>query len=202
MNTKEKILKEALKQFNASGVEQVTTRHIAKGLSMSQGNLHYHFPNKDELIEALYQNFTDQIVSVSRQSTAVVFEKEEVLLSMQDSFRVMYAYRFLFRDNEAVWRRLPNLKRATLALLNRKKEEIRALIETYKKRKIFRADISDAQLDYLANQFLFTIATWLNASEYLDIPAKRVDYFSRFIFRQWLPYLIPKEMASWEQLLK
>ena len=52
MNTKEKILKEALKQFNASGVEQVTTRHIAKGLSMSQGNLHYHFPNKDELIEA------------------------------------------------------------------------------------------------------------------------------------------------------
>ena len=37
-STKEKIIAMSLEMFNRSGVENITTRHIAKELGISQGN--------------------------------------------------------------------------------------------------------------------------------------------------------------------
>jgi len=61
MTTKERILDEALQLFNDDGVENVTTRHIAKSLGMSQGNLHYHYPTKNIVIETLFDQFLGEV---------------------------------------------------------------------------------------------------------------------------------------------
>jgi len=201
MTTKNKILSEALKQFNSYGVEVVTTRHIARELSMSQGNLHYHFSNKDQLLLALYGQFITEIHIVRRYVPNDVFQKENVLLSMKDTFQIMFNYRFLFLDNEIIWRRLPSLKTKMLELLDLKKAEIKEIILKYIELNIFRSDISEDQIDFLTNQFIFNISTWLSASEYLRIKNEKAIYFARFTFRQWLPYLNTNEMTSWEALL-
>lgn len=55
---RKEILETALKLFNEKGIDEVTTRDIAKKLKISQGNLTYHFPAKNDIVFALTQELT------------------------------------------------------------------------------------------------------------------------------------------------
>lgn len=201
MKTKENILRAALKLFNIEGVECITTRHIAAEMGISQGNLHYHYPNKNAVIEALFQEFITQLKNAERYDSKSGLSKEHVWSSMADNYKIMYDYRFFFRSSDVVWRRIPTIKTQIVQLFQRKRSEILSLIEWYQKEAIFRSDISPDQMNYLADQFIFSISSWLTASEYLSQKDNDTDYFVRFTFRQWLPYLTPAEMQKWEALL-
>lgn len=200
MNTKEKILDKALSLFNADGVENITTRHIAKALEISQGNLHYHYPNKNVVIENLFHQFLEEVKNAERFIDNS-FEKEVVIESMKSNYKIMYKYRFFFKDNEVVWRRLPEIKKVTLELFNLKKNQILEIISLYKNQGIFRANISQNQINFLAEQFIFSITSWLSAKEYLIDKSAISDYYANFTFRIWLPYLNDIEMKKWEEIL-
>ena len=51
---KERIIETALELFNVRGVQRVSTNHIAEHLSISPGNLYYHFANKEEIVRAIF----------------------------------------------------------------------------------------------------------------------------------------------------
>ena len=53
--TAERILETTLSLFNRFGELNVTTTLIASQMGISPGNLYYHFPTKEELINVLYQ---------------------------------------------------------------------------------------------------------------------------------------------------
>lgn len=53
--TKDRILDGSLELFNSRGVQAVTTNHIADHLSMSPGNLYYHFRSKEHIIRSLFE---------------------------------------------------------------------------------------------------------------------------------------------------
>ena len=61
LNTKEKILYNALKLFNKKDTKSITTNHIAKVTKISPGNLYYYFKNKEEIINELYNQMTKKI---------------------------------------------------------------------------------------------------------------------------------------------
>ncbi len=201
MTTKEKILAFSLQLFNEQGVEVVTTRHIAKEMGISQGNLHYHYPNKNTLIEALFQGFIQSLQEAARHREGDPFPPSEILLSMKDNFRVMYDYRFFFLDNEVVWRRVPELENQLIGLLGAKQKEIHQLILQLGQEGLMREEISDRQMTFLAEQFMFSISTWLTAAKFLQVEGDKAEYFSEFLFRFWLPYLKPDQMEVWESLL-
>ena len=52
-STKERILAASLALFNERGYGNVTMRMIADSLSISVGNLTYHFPKKQDIVNAL-----------------------------------------------------------------------------------------------------------------------------------------------------
>jgi len=199
-NTKEKIIAKALKLFNIEGVENITTRHIAKELGISQGNLHYHYPNKNELIKTLFNQFLFEIKNAERFKKDV-FKKEDVIGSMVDNYKIMYNYRFFFKDNEIVWRRLPEIKKTLIEVFEIKRQQIVYLIQLYRTQGIFRKNISDDQIEFLAEQFIFSITSWLNTSAYSEEKKDIALYYARFTFRIWLPYLEAKAMKEWEKLL-
>ncbi len=201
MKTKEKIIESGRELFNDQGVEKITTRHIAAAIGISQGNLHYHYPNKEEVIRALFEAFLEEVQGASGFDPNKPFEKQDVLDSMHRNFQLMYKYRFLFQSNEDVWRRVPAIKEMVQALFNQKKLEIRNLIMLYREQKIFRSDISDAQVAFLSEQFIFQITSWLTAARYSEHSADQVDYYVRSLFRLWLPYLNVAVMDEWESLL-
>lgn len=198
MSTKEKILATALQLFNKNGIDRVTTRDIASSMSISQGNLHYHFANKEVIILRLFEDFLSKIDRASSFESKNEFTRELVLKSMKSNYKIMYAYRFFFKENKAVWRRLPEIRTGTTTLLERKKNDIKSLIRSYQKLGVLRDEFSSDQIDFLTDQFIFTISSWLTASEYMN---KKTGYFVDYTFRTWLPYLTNDEMKRWEKIL-
>ena len=50
MKRRDEILLTALKMFNESGIHNVGVREIARAMSISVGNLSYHFPKKENIV--------------------------------------------------------------------------------------------------------------------------------------------------------
>jgi AcrR family transcriptional regulator len=55
--TAERILEVTLELFNRFGEPNVSTTLISAELRISPGNLYYHYPAKDELINALFDRY-------------------------------------------------------------------------------------------------------------------------------------------------
>ena len=57
-NTYNRIVDASLVLFNEEGERNISTNHIAAHLSISPGNLYYHFRNKDEIIMQLFKRYS------------------------------------------------------------------------------------------------------------------------------------------------
>ena len=199
-STKEKIIAKSLEMFNGSGVENVTTRHIARELGMSQGNLHYHYANKDKLLEKLFADMMGAFKSAERVLEEDLLDPAKMLSSMTDNFRIMHEYRLFFQQNDVIWRRIPEIKEGMLMLFQTKQSEIFALIGLYQQAGKLRAGITAKQIEFLAEQFIFNIQSWLIVKDYHTQPASH-EYYARLLFRLWLPYLNDSEVIAWTKLL-
>ncbi len=73
MNTREKILDQALKMFNERGIEYVGLRELAAELGIRVGNISYYFPTKDNLVFELSQE-------LSKKNAAVMISNENITL--------------------------------------------------------------------------------------------------------------------------
>jgi AcrR family transcriptional regulator len=55
--TRERILQAALMLFNRFGEPSVTVSAIAADMGISHGNLYYHYPSKEKIVEDLFRDF-------------------------------------------------------------------------------------------------------------------------------------------------
>lgn len=96
-NTYERIVDAGLKLFNEEGERNISTNHIAQYLSISPGNLYYHFRNKDEIIIQLFKRYTTALLSYIRETTLPddFFKMGQYLEGVYD---ILWEYRFLFSD--------------------------------------------------------------------------------------------------------
>lgn len=92
------ILKAALVLFNQKGIDQVTTRDIAKEIKISLGNLTYYFPTKNDIVLALVQESGKAIDEALAQngtnpqkSTLIVYYRQ-----VETIFKTQLKYQFLF----------------------------------------------------------------------------------------------------------
>jgi AcrR family transcriptional regulator len=98
MGNRERIIEASLELFNARGVRSVTTNHIAEHISISSGNLYYHFRNKEEIIREIFPR-------VAEAARGAISLPEEVEITAADigrdhlaGIRSLWEYRFFFRD--------------------------------------------------------------------------------------------------------
>jgi AcrR family transcriptional regulator len=100
VKTKDKIIFASLQLFNEKGERNVTTNHIAAHLSISPGNLYYHFKNKNEIIfdiYEMYENLVDSFLVLPEERALTINDKVNYLNAV---FEGLWQFRFLHRDME------------------------------------------------------------------------------------------------------
>ncbi len=102
--TAERILEAALDLFNRLGEPNVSTTAVAAQLGISPGNLYYHYPAKEEIVNALSQRHA-QDLRERLQVGAQVRDLPAARAFVHGVFECLWTHRFLYRDlNELVSR--------------------------------------------------------------------------------------------------
>jgi AcrR family transcriptional regulator len=95
--TAERILEVTLELFNRFGEPNVSTTLISAELGISPGNLYYHYPAKDELINSLFDRFEKSLNELLHAADSVR-HVEDAWLFFHMLFELIWQYRFLYRD--------------------------------------------------------------------------------------------------------
>ena len=93
--TRDAILETSRLQFNRTGVQATAIYKVATDLSISPGNLNYHFKGKSEIIEALADELDREIASAARPFRNAL-SGEEFIRAMESFLTVLWRYRFFF----------------------------------------------------------------------------------------------------------
>ena len=95
-STREKILAASLRLFNEQGYRSVTMRAIADSLSISVGNLTYHFAKKQDIVSALMDDIFLQISATADVPVQTLEQIDRIFGMMLDT---LCQYSFFFLDD-------------------------------------------------------------------------------------------------------
>ena len=125
--TAERILEVTLDLFNRFGEPNVSTTLISAELNISPGNLYYHYPAKDELINALFGAYERELGGLLGAADNVR-HVEDAWLFFHMLIELIWKHRFLYRDLNDLLSKNRKLETHFQALLARKSEAMRAVL--------------------------------------------------------------------------
>lgn len=126
--TAERILVASLELFNRFGEPNVSTSMISGELNISPGNLYYHYPSKDELINTLFGLF-ERALAELLEAADDVRDVEDAWFFLHSLFEIIWEYRFLYRDLNLLLSRNRHLEMHFPVLLMRKKAALRVVLD-------------------------------------------------------------------------
>lgn len=201
MKTKDKIRVKAIELFNSKGFKNVTLREVAKELSISYGNVTYHFKTKKEVVELLYEDMlaeTKQILQAFDMSNLF----KGILEAPKLTFQISMKYLFFYVD-------FVEVKRSYIELASRiekDNEERKAgyllLLNQLQKQGVLREELTQSDLDYLMNlsgamRTFFFINLHPNSFNDADLETKYVTYINQLIY----PYLTQSGIEKYKEYI-
>lgn len=127
--TAERILLITLDLFNRYGEPNVSTTLISSELNISPGNLYYHYPSKDELVNTLFGQFETALHELLSAAEGVR-DVEDAWFFLHSLFELIWQYRFLYRDLNHLLSRNRRLETHFPAILMRKRTAVRQILDT------------------------------------------------------------------------
>ncbi len=165
--TRERILELSLQLFNTYGEPNVNTTIIAEEMRISPGNLYYHFKNKDDIVNSIFQQFEreiDRLLTVPEDRQPNV---EDAWLFLHVLFELIWKYRFFYRDLNNLLINSRTLELRFKELLEQKIRMARWLCDGLAARDLLRA--SKSEHDALATNMVVVATYWLSY-EYVRNP--------------------------------
>ena len=170
--TAERILATTLELFNRFGEPNASTTMISAELNISPGNLYYHFPSKDELVNTLFDQYESQLYELLAASTDVL-DVEDAWFFLHSLFELIWQYRFLYRDVGHLLSRNRRLETHFPGILLRKRAALRQLLHTLQGGPPGTAD-DERQRDAVAASMVVVLTYWLSY-EYVLQPRSALE---------------------------
>jgi AcrR family transcriptional regulator len=126
--TAQRILEVSLDLFNRFGEPNVSTTLISAELKISPGNLYYHYPAKDELINALFDRYEAGLNELL-DAGGDVADVEDAWFFMHSLFELIWQHRFLYRDLNDLLSKNRRLETHFQAVLRRKTRAVKAMLD-------------------------------------------------------------------------
>ncbi|HEY0879754.1 MAG TPA: TetR/AcrR family transcriptional regulator [Zeimonas sp.] len=162
--TRERILETSLRLFNELGEPNATTTAIAGALEISPGNLYYHFRNKDEIVDALFDDFQREIDPLLDSPLAGTAQIEDAWLFLHLLFEAIWRYRFVYRDLNDLLSRNRRVERRFHRIVERKTLAALALCRSLVSHG--DAGATDEEIESLATNMV-VVTTWWLSFEYV-----------------------------------
>jgi AcrR family transcriptional regulator len=169
--TAERILEASLDLFNRFGEPNVSTTLISAELGISPGNLYYHYPAKDELINSLFDRYEKSLGELLNASDGVR-DVEDAWFFMHTLFELIWQYRFLYRDLNDLLSKNRRLETHFQWVLKNKARAIRALLDGMSRSGALA--IAPREVDATATSMVVVLTYWLSF-EYVRDPRRALE---------------------------
>lgn len=205
--TAQRIQEAALALFNRYGEPGVSLTQIAAELGISAGNLHYHFPAKDGLVDTLFDQYTEAL-SKLLPAAGEVRDVEDAWFFLHSLFERIWAYRFLYRDLNVLLARNRRLETGIQLVFAEQTHALQALLDGLQRSGALQLE-TDAAASLATSQVVL-LSYWLSF-EYARDPrhALEPEGLQAAVLRGaghalglLLPYLVPAQQAHLRQLLQ
>lgn len=166
-STQQRILQAALELFNAEGTATVSASRIAERCGISKGNLQYHFPNKRDVIFALFQSAVDEMnAGWYRDHLAPTLEHMAAMFVRQ--LQLIVKYRFFYRELAGLLRQDPQLRRRYAENRERRLRVIEQFMRALAQRGLMRLPPDPRRLRSVIEVTWIFSENWVNYTEYQD----------------------------------
>jgi AcrR family transcriptional regulator len=169
--TAERILEATLALYNRFGEPNVSTTLIAAELGISPGNLYYHYPAKDELLNALFDRYAQALEELLEASGAAR-DIEDAWLFFQMLFELIWSYRFLYRDLNDLLSRNRRLETRVQRMLARMTAALREMLQALGRAGVLH--MADEQLEPVSTSMVVVLSYWLSY-EYVRDPRHALE---------------------------
>ena len=169
--TAERILEVTLELFNRFGEPNVSTTLISAELGISPGNLYYHYPAKDELINSLFDRY-ERALNELLQAADGVSNVEDAWLFFHMLFELIWQYRFLYRDLNDLLSKNRRLETHFQFVLKNKSRAVRSVIDGLSRTHAVRIDGRGAEP--AAAAMVVVLTYWLSF-EYVRDPRHALE---------------------------
>jgi AcrR family transcriptional regulator len=203
--TAERILEVTLDLFNRFGEPNVSTTLISAELNISPGNLYYHYPAKDELINSLFDRY-EVALNELLHAADDVRDVEDAWFFLHTLFELIWQHRFLYRDLNDLLSKNRRLETHFQAILKNKARAVRALLDGMSRTGAVRIDTREAEPT--ATSMVVVLTYWLSY-EYVRDPRHALEpdasqqallRGAHHVLHLLVPYLEPAQRAHLLQL--
>lgn len=167
---RERILTSSIDLFNQAGGVAVTTNHIAQHLSISPGNLYFHFRNKEEIIFELFEMMCNETYLVWKPARGLAASPTELI---ERSYEVFWKYRFFHREMYHLRRKDPNLAKRWKIHIAKTMRLLHAMYGQWMKDGVVRKVADPREMQMISDTVLITSSSFLQFFESPEKPATR-----------------------------
>ena len=203
--TAERILEVSLALFNRFGEPNVSTTLISAELGISPGNLYYHYPAKDELINSLFDRYERSLTDLLNASDGVR-NVEDAWFFLHTLFELLWEYRFLYRDLNDLLSKNRRLETHFQSVLKNKTRSVKALLAGMGRSGAMAIDARE--VDAAATSMVVLLTYWLSF-EYVRDPRNALEPHNaqaalvrgaHHVLSLLAPYLAPAERSHLQLL--
>ena len=169
--TAERILEVTLALFNRFGEPNVSTTLISAELGISPGNLYYHYPAKEELINSLFNRFETALNELLNASDGVR-DVEDAWFFLHSLFELIWQYRFLYRDLNDLLSKNRRLEMHFQSIIKNKSSAVRSLLDGMSRSGAMQID--SREVAPTATSMVVVLTYWLSF-EYVRDPRRALE---------------------------
>ncbi len=169
--TAERILEVTLELFNRFGEPNVSTTLISAELGISPGNLYYHYPAKDELINSLFDRYERALTELLRAADEVG-NVEDAWLFLHMLFELIWQYRFLYRDLNDLLSKNRRLETHFQFVLKNKNQAVQSMLAGLGRGNA--VSIAPRDVEPVATAMVVVLTYWLSY-EYVRDPRNALE---------------------------
>ena len=169
--TAERILEVTLELFNRFGEPNVSTTLISAELHISPGNLYYHYPAKDELINALFKRYETALNKLLAASDSVR-HVEDAWLFFHMLYELIWRHRFLYRDLNDLLSKNRQLELSFQGAMASKEQAMRHVLAGLKYGGVL--NMSPREAGPCADSMVVLLSYWLSF-EYVRDPRRALE---------------------------